>query len=454
MSEFTAILEGIKSEFAIPLHKHQKQEVHFLDALMFGIAAAIFAVAIFAAMKRPGRMGIGYPAAAGALICLATGITTIGDAVVVVEIVWNATLTLVAIIISSIVFDEAGFFEYIAARIAFLGGGNGFVFFTLILIFGAAVSVFFSNDGAVLVMTPVVYSLLVRVGVEKKDTLPFLMGLCIIADTASNMFVVSNLTNIITAGYFHIGFIEFFRSLALPDIVSISATVLLLLVYYRKKIPAYGKFSEVPRAVELKDTFIVKIAGPFIVCLMILYSVGSAFRLPVGAIAIPAAIILLLVARLRKRVSLSGAIRTAPWQIVLFSLGIYIIVFGLSNQGLSELLTTTIGYILEMPGIFSVILSGTFFALLAAMFNNLPSIMMVNLALAHTSNGNSLIYANVIGNNIGPGLTPFGSLSTLLWLNTLERKGALKITVRQYMKTGTAIGIPVLLATLFAVTVL
>lgn len=407
---------------------------------------------MFVAVKRPGRIGIGYPALAGAALCLATGITNFDDALTVVNLVWNATLTLVAIIISSLVFDEAGFFDYVASRIAILGGRNRFLLFSLVIFLGAGVSTLFSNDGAVLILTPVVYSLLTRSGLEKKDTIPFLMGLCIISDTASNLLVVSNLTNIITAGYFHIGFLGFARTLAFPDAVSIIATLAMLLLYYRKEISRIGITVPQPGEVSYRDPLIIRIAGPYLAVLVLLYALGGIYGVPVGVIAVPAATVLSIAAYARRRVNMGAVLRSAPWQIVLFSLGIYIIVFGLGEQGLSQALSEVISRILALHGVPSIMVSGTFFAMLAAMLNNLPSVMMANLAISHTGSMNALIYANIIGNNIGPRFTPIGSLSTLLWMSTLERKSGIRISVKYFIKTGVAVGIPVLLVTLLAVS--
>jgi len=78
----------------------------------------------------------------------------------------------------------------------------------------------------------------------------------------------------------------------------------------------------------------------------------------------------------------------------------------------------------------------------------MPSVMIINLAIARFSDPGFLIYANVIGNDIGPKFTPIGSLATLLWLYTLERKSGIKISVPYYMKVGFIVAVPVLFFTL------
>ncbi|MEM0272244.1 MAG: ArsB/NhaD family transporter, partial [Thermoprotei archaeon] len=133
------------------------------------------------------------------------------------------------------------------------------------------------------------------------------------------------------------------------------------------------------------------------------------------------------------------------------SLGMYLVVFGLGREGLTEILLTVLRAFSKLGGPFPTLLSGFLFALIAATMNNMPSVMIGNLAVSRFADPGSLIYANVIGNDIGPKFTPIGSLATLLWLYTLERKGGVKISTAYYMKVGLVIAIPVLLVSLLAV---
>ena len=128
----------------------------------------------------------------------------------------------------------------------------------------------------------------------------------------------------------------------------------------------------------------------------------------------------------------------------------YIIVFGVSNNGLDAIYIGILNYFTAFPGPFPVIFSGFFFALNAAFMNNLPSVMIGDIAISGLAHPGILMYANVIGNDIGPKFTPIGSLATLLWIYTLERKNAIKISVSYYMKTGFILAVPVLLMTLIS----
>ena len=127
-------------------------------------------------------------------------------------------------------------------------------------------------------------------------------------------------------------------------------------------------------------------------------------------------------------------IKNAPWQVVWFSIGLYIVVFGLKNAGLTEELSKTILSLKNYGDIVSIFGVGFLSAVLSAFMNNMPTVMVMDIALdsAHLSN---MAYANIIGCNLGPKMTPIGSLATLLWLHVLENKGV-KITWSEYIKFG------------------
>jgi arsenical pump membrane protein len=420
--------------------------------VMLIVSFIIFLVTLAMVILNPKNIGIGYSAIAGAVASLLLGITTIYDVYTVWGIVWNATFTFVAVIIASLIFDEAGFFEYAAVKIAKSANGNGLKLFVLIIVLGSGISAVFANDGTALILTPIVYSILTRAGVDKKRVVPFIMATGFIADSASLPLVVSNLVNIVTASYFSISFLDYARVMIVPDLAAIASSIAFLVLYYRKSILHNYDAKKLGNPADaIKDRLTFRLAMPTIILLIISYSIGGIYGVPVALIAVPVVTALFLVAKANGKIDTNRIIRIAPWQIVLFSLGMYIIVFGLGREGLTQILFSILAVFSKMGGPVPTVISGYLFALIAATMNNMPSVMIGNLAVSRFADPGSLIYANVIGNDIGPKFTPIGSLATLLWLYTLERKGGIKISTAYYMKVGFLLAVPVLLISLLTV---
>lgn len=142
-------------------------------------------------------------------------------------------------------------------------------------------------------------------------------------------------------------------------------------------------------------------------------------------------------------------IKEAPWQVVWFSIGLYIVVYGLKNAGLTDYLTLILQELAKRGDTIAVVGTGFLAAFLSAIMNNMPTIMIMDIAL-HDIGNQAMIYANIVGCNLGPKMTPFGSLATLLWLHVLAKKGV-KISFAQYSKFGLIITPPVLLIVLLAI---
>ena len=202
------------------------------------IALLIFLITIVLVIWQPRGLGVGWSASAGALLALLCGVVELADIALVWQIVWNATATFIAIIIISLLLDEAGFFEWAALHVARWGGGSGRKLFAFIVLMGAAVSALFANDGAALIITPIVITMLLALRFSPAATLAFVMAAGFIADTASLPFVVSNLVNIVSADYFKLSFNEYAAVMVPVNFVSIAASLAMLFWFFRKDIPS------------------------------------------------------------------------------------------------------------------------------------------------------------------------------------------------------------------------
>ncbi len=506
------------------------------------VAIVIFLATLTLVIWQPKGLGIGWSALGGAVVALITTVVSLSDIPIVWDIVWNATFAFVAIVIISLILDESGFFTWAALHVARWGRGNGLLLFTLIVLLGAAIAAVFANDGAALILTPIVIQMLLALRFPARASLAFVIACGFIADAGSLPLVVSNLVNIVTADFFDIGFARYAVVMVPVGIVSVVASLGVLLLFFRKAIPRTYDVTvlDAPRS-AIVDPLTFRTGWVVLGVLLVGYFAAEPLHVPLSAVAGLGAVVLMVVASRRPaflfrrtataavtttraahtsapgstagsaeaagrsadpdyetvgasrrsipaprdvsgtsatstaagadrddegsavdggaialpdgRISVPRILREAPWQIVLFSIGMYLVVYGLRNQGLTD----------ELAGVFSTIGTngvlitalgvGVIVAVLASLMNNMPTVLIASLAIGSAGatglTQEAMIYANVIGSDLGPKITPIGSLATLLWLHVLDRKG-IHIGWGQYFRVGIVLTIPVLLITLVA----
>ena len=421
------------------------------------IALLIFLITIVLVIWQPRGLGVGWSATFGALLALLSGVVELADIALVWQIVWNATAPFIAIIIISLLLDEAGFFEWAALHVARWGGGSGRKLFAFIVLLGAAVSALFANDGAALIITPIVITMLLALRFTPAATLAFVMAAGFIADTASLPFVVSNLVNIVSADYFNLSFNQYAAVMVPVNFVSIAASLAMLLWFFRKDVPATYALNELKQPKEAIRDHATFAAGWWVLGLLLLgFFVIEPLGVPISVIAAVCAVLLYLIAARGQVISTTKVLKEAPWQVVVFSLGMYLVVYGLKNDGLTNYIAQLLN-IFAAQGLWTATLgTGLLTALLSSIMNNMPTVLVGALSIdAAGVDGviqQAMVYANVIGADLGPKITPIGSLATLLWLHVLARKN-IKISWGYYFKVGVVLTLPVLLATLSALAI-
>lgn len=384
----------------------------------------------------------------GALACVMISALDSSDIMHVWAMVWDSTLTLVGLIMLAVMLEKLLFFEYVAMlciRVLGTKGACGYVcprarFYVFLVLFGGGLGAVFANDGAILILTPFILALFkVRrdSGHNSGAFTPLvvcLLAVCFVSDFASNTFVISNLTNIITAQFFSIDSRDFTRAMLLPQ-ASILLACLGLYVLVRRYLPPILRFYDYgERSLMTKGGFIFCLGVLGVLLLGVLQ--GRSFGVPLCVVVAVCVGALLLYGRLR----VLSCLKSAPFGIVVFSLGLFIVVFSVQKAYPLQNLLSSVPL-----GIFSV---GVISSLGSSLINNLPAVMLGNLALADfmglgavdssvldsalLASKELLIYAHLLGCNVGSKLTPIGSLATLLWLFSLKRYG-IYISFWQYM---------------------
>lgn len=468
------------------------------------VAVLIFVVTLVFVIWQPRGLGIGWSALGGAALALGTTVVKFSDIPTVWGIVWNATFAFVAIVLISLILDESGLFEWAALHVARWGRGNGRLLFVLIVLLGAVIAALFANDGAALILTPIVIQILVVLRMSPQASLAFVIACGFIADAGSLPLVVSNLVNIVSADFFGIGFARYATVMLPVGVVTVAASLGVLFLYFRKAIPHRYDPSRLPEPrTAIRDALAFKAGFIVLGVLLVGYFAAEPLHLPLSIVAAGGALVLALVAARKPaflfaasaasgavvcretmsvgaghegttadpvhgggapasgsldtpgagRISVAKVFREAPWQIVLFSIGMYLVVYGLRNQGLTDRLAGVFDAVSGNGVLLTTLGVGVIVAVLASIMNNMPTVLIAALAIGATGatglTQEAMIYANVIGSDLGPKITPIGSLATLLWLHVLDRKG-IHIGWGQYFRTGIVLTIPVLLISLTA----
>lgn len=421
---------------------------------------AVFAAALILIVMKPKGVNEAFVALAGAVILFAAGLLELEDAYYIWGFVWNATFSLIGIMLFTSLLDQNGFFRWAAQHIVKRYYSKPMTLFILLSLLAAVITVIFNNDGTVLIMVPIVLEATALLKLSRGGRLAYLLGIGLMADTASAPLMMSNLTNILTADFFRIPFDAYASRMLLPGTLAIAATIGVAALFFRNRI--MGKNQEEGRgaapallpepAAAIGDLRLFRLSWCLIVFMMIGYMFSERIGIPVAAVAIGCAAVQWAASAAVRRAPFKETVLQAPWLIIVFALSMNLIVYSLHVHGATawfpSLLERAAGRD-ELTGIFG---SGILFALLAAAINNLPAVLISSLAIEQAGGPDYLPYASLLGTSVGAKLTPIGSLATLLWMQ-LVKQGGVAVSWKEYTKYGLLLTPPILIIALLGLWV-
>ncbi|TXN28710.1 SLC13 family permease [Lacisediminihabitans profunda] len=336
------------------------------------------------------------------LVALAVGILPVPEALAIADRVWPILLFVIAITVVTELAAAAGIFRAVAERTAKWGAGRAWLLWLLVLSLAVLSTIFLSLDTTAVLLTPVVVILARHVGLSP---LPFALTTVWMANVASLLLPVSNLTNLLAEHELPgVGPLEFAALMAAPAVVSIVIPAAILFIVYRKDLLARY---EPKKSREADDRVLLIASGVIVAVLMPLLVSG----IPVWMPALGAALVLGGFFLVRRPAVIRFGL--LPWQLVLLAAGLFLVVEAAHSLGLGTLLATISG---AGHGPLSLLQLSATGALGANAIDNLPAY----LALEPVAGDPVRLVALLIGVNVGPLITPWASLATLLWHERLK----------------------------------
>ncbi|GAC1392425.1 MAG: arsenic transporter [Vulcanimicrobiaceae bacterium] len=408
------------------------------------LALAIFFVTMAAIVAFARRIPEWCAALGGAFLMVATGIEPFPQAALALTLQWNVLFFFAGLGILVAVAESTGVFGFLAHRAQELASHSALKLLALVLGMSAVVTIFLTNDAAVLVVTPLVAELVTRL---RLPVGPFAIGVALMANAASAILPISNPSNFILAEALHLRLAAYLYAVGLPAIAALVAVFGALLVLYRA--PLRTAVFAAPKQHESFD----KLAMALLACSSLAMIVASADGIPVGGVAAGSAVLVVLAIGVANRTTNRAVLSKINASLVLLAAGLFVVVDGLRNSGALAVPVSLFARVIEYHASIATVLSMGVTAAASNVLNNLP-VAMISAQMLHQSAlapqaAHAFAAGAIIGTAAGANLTVVGSLSTLLVLIELRRRN-IPIGVRQF----TVPGIIATLAAIIAATLM
>ncbi|MFI5775893.1 SLC13 family permease [Nocardia sp. NPDC051570] len=367
---------------------------------------------------------------AAGLLCVATGLLPRAEAAANMRRIGPLLLFLIGVIVLAQLARRALVFDVIAHRLAIIGRGNYAMLFVLCALFAATTTMVLNLDTTAVLLTPVMLALAVPARITP---LPLAMTTLWLANTASLVLPVANLTNLLAADRVGLDATAFAARMWLPQLVSVLVTMAFLWIWYwRRRYRGADRYHppDPVRPADERQRALFYITGA--ACALFVAAIPFVGD-RIGSAAAVAAVIAVAAFAVLDRSALRLSL--IPWQLLIFVIGLFLVIPTLGRFGLSELMGTLIG---ADPGISGAYRAAAAGAGLSNLANNLPA-YTAGEAVIPPDHRNQLL-ALLIGTNIGSIATPWASLATLLCLEFCRTHGV-RVPMIRFVATGIGLAV-------------
>lgn len=432
---------------------------------------AIFALTTLCILWRPQGINEAIPAISGAILLFIAGIVPLHDIVYIFKIVSGPSITIISTIVMCIVLESIGVFRWAALNVVKRAKGSGIRLFWSIMLLCFLMTVFFNNDGSILITTPIILHIVQIIRIKPQQKLPYLFAGVFIATSASLPIGVSNIANLIGLQMVGLNLVSYTNLAFVPSMIGIATLSLLLYLLFRNEIPRKipdiqdsisdptfksHPLSGVKKTVESMNWPLFRTCIFLVVLIRGSYFILPAYGLSIEWIAITGALLLIGIRWISLKISPVDVLWKAPWHILVFAFGMYVTVYALKNTGVTSYMMSILDGVMTQSLMSASFASGILISVLSNLMNNLPSVMLGTLLITEigldTQTLQVAYISMIIGSDIGALLTPLGTLATLLWMFVLKKNGV-AITWSAYFRVALMV-IPItLVVTLIALNI-
>jgi arsenical pump membrane protein len=430
------------------------------------ISVFVFLMTMLVIFWRPKGINEAWPAAIGASIILITGIVTQADVLEILHKIGGASITIISTIVMAVILESFGFFHWSASRLAILSSGSGYRLYWYIQLLCFLMTLLFNNDGSILITTPILILLLKNLRLKPHQQLPYLLTGALTATASSTPIGVSNIVNLISLKIVDMTLYMYTAMMIVPATLGLLFMSYLMYILVKKRLPkklphmTYDieqafftkKFHPLKGTVTVetkrqRTKFMLKILL-FVLLIRCSIFIASYFSIPIELIAVLGSLVLLIWRWYYLRTNPLDILKKTPWHILIFAFSMYVIIYGLHNMGLTDLLLKICVPIVDQGMFQSTLLMGGLVTLLSNLFNNHPALLIGTITLTEMNLDpitlKTMYLASIAGSDIGALLLPIGTLASLIWMHLLKQN-KIKIKWMDYLRIS-LIAVPLTLA--------